>query len=79
MCFTKPATRNACAGSRRRQPVIVAVRRAGRATVRSASKQEVKMGLSQMEEFADWRAMVLRCVGFFTLLIVAGIAVRWLL
>jgi hypothetical protein len=58
--------------------VIVAARPAGRVTVRSASKQEVKMGLSQMEEFADWRARVLCCVGFFTLLLVAVIAVRWL-
>ena len=36
------------------------------------------MGLSQMGEFADWRARVLCCVGFFTLLLVVVIAVWWL-
>ena len=30
------------------------------------------------DEFGDWRARVLCCVGFFTLLLVAVIAVRWL-
>ena len=29
-------------------------------------------------EFGDWRARVLYCVGFFTLLLVAVIAARWL-
>ncbi len=36
------------------------------------------MGLSQMEEFADWRAKVLCYVGFFSLLLIVVIAVRWL-
>ena len=40
--------------------------------------KEVKMGLSQMQEFADWRAKVVTSVGFFTLLLVVVIAVRWL-
>jgi hypothetical protein len=30
------------------------------------------------DEFGEWRARVLCCVGFFTLLLVAVIAVRWL-
>lgn len=30
------------------------------------------------DEFGDWRARVLCCVGFFTLLLVAVIAARWL-
>ena len=30
------------------------------------------------DEFGDWRARVLCCVGFFTLLLVVVIAVRWL-
>ena len=30
------------------------------------------------DEFGDWRARVLYCVGFFALLLVAVIAARWL-
>ena len=30
------------------------------------------------DEFGDWRARVLCCVGFFTLLLIAVIAARWL-
>jgi hypothetical protein len=30
------------------------------------------------DEFGDWRTRVLCCVGFFTLLLVAVIAARWL-
>jgi hypothetical protein len=42
--------------------------------------QEVVRGVHAVgvDEVGDWAARVLCCVGFFTLLLVAVIAVRWL-